>query len=685
MFSDFLLLLFFATSTLLLQFLGFPFLLNWLKKSAPQPEWWAWGRIIGWLVMGLTIWFTAHLGLPINNTVGFWAVFVFWLVAVYYFFPWKSLQSMKKFVRTYRQQIFMQEMLFLTGFLFLGLIRTFNPMVLDLEKFMNIGLMQGYLRSPTLPAIDMWLAGEIINYYSFGHFLGSLLLRFWHVSAEFGFNLLAGWMMGLILMEAYVLIQTLLRNFISIKNKLSWSLAIAGLMGALLIVFGGNSHPIWYWLTNRSFTGYWYPEAVRFINFTIHEIPAYSFVVSDLHAHFWSIPLVLFTIFVAWQWAQTIFDLKIVKSKKLIKNSSLIINNLILGGMLGVLGMTNTWDMMIYGLFLIILGSMMMVASKKTFWVIVMASWQVIAGALIAIAPWWLNFYSIVKGVFWVSGRSPLWQLAVLWSGHVLLSLIAIIMVGFLLKKQPKLKSSTIFILSLGLISLICILLPEVIYFKDIYPTFQRANTMFKFTFQGFILMNLLIGWLIGFLMQKQTWLGIIWRGILLAIIGLFFLLVMNYPFLSYPNYYQQFRKRQSLNGLTWLANANPAEYQAILWLRNQTEGRPVVLEAVGESYSVFARVSAFSGLPTVIGWRAHEWLWRGGPEIPTERSRDVQWIYEKPLSLQASYFLDKHQVRYIFIGNKEREAYKFDLKEVLTLGEIVFQQGSVIILERTR
>ena len=43
-------------------------------------------------------------------------------------------------------------------------------------------------------------------------------------------------------------------------------------------------------------------------------------------------------------------------------------------------------------------------------------------------------------------------------------------------------------------------------------------------------------------------------------------------------------------------------------------EGQPVVLEANGDSYSDYERVSAMTGLPTVLGWYVHEWLWRGDP-----------------------------------------------------------------------
>ena len=42
------------------------------------------------------------------------------------------------------------------------------------KKFMDVGLMNSYLHSPTLPIADMWLAGHTFNYYTFGHYLGAV-------------------------------------------------------------------------------------------------------------------------------------------------------------------------------------------------------------------------------------------------------------------------------------------------------------------------------------------------------------------------------------------------------------------------------------------------------------------------------------------------------------------------------
>lgn len=50
--------------------------------------------------------------------------------------------------------------------------------------------------------------------------------------------------------------------------------------------------------------------------------------------------------------------------------------------------------------------------------------------------------------------------------------------------------------------------------------------------------------------------------------------------------------------------------YQAYIWLNKNVKGQPVVLEACGDSYQNYDnRVSAMTGLPTVLGWYVHEWL----------------------------------------------------------------------------
>jgi len=60
--------------------------------------------------------------------------------------------------------------------------------------------------------------------------------------------------------------------------------------------------------------------------------------------------------------------------------------------------------------------------------------------------------------------------------------------------------------------------------------------------------------------------------------------------------------------------------------------GQPVIVEAQGDSYTDYARISANTGLPTILGWTVHEWLWRGDYSVPAARIDDVRAIYEDGL-----------------------------------------------------
>jgi uncharacterized membrane protein len=188
------------------------------------------------------------------------------------------------------------------------------------------------------------------------------------------------------------------------------------------------------------------------------------------------------------------------------------------------------------------------------------------------------------------------------------------------------------------------------------------------------------------------AWLSISWqqfkakRFIHLSgklVMFLFLLAVMIYPYFGYKSFYANLKHYQGLDGLSWLRKQTPGDYAAILWLRNNVVGQPVILEAVGESYTTYGRISTFTGLPTVLGWRVHEWLWRGGFDIPGQRTTEVKLIYEQPQSAQAHQLLNQYKVQYIIIGSKEREAYpSIKLLELLELGQLVFHQDQTYIIK---
>ena len=93
-------------------------------------------------------------------------------------------------------------------------------------------------------------------------------------------------------------------------------------------------------------------------------------------------------------------------------------------------------------------------------------------------------------------------------------------------------------------------------------------------------------------------------------------------------------------------------------------------------SQSRYGRISANTGLPTVLGWTVHEWLWRGTYDIPAPRIEEVKKMYtgtpEETISL-----LNKYNVSFIIVGKLEKEKYP-DLQEdrFNSIGKVIFSSS---------
>lgn len=639
---------------------------------------WALARPLSWFCLSLIIWLPAHFGLGLNRTFIIYSILIGSIV-VAFIYLFNHHRLILNLFRSRLSLILIEELLFFIGFVGLSLIRGFNPAMLDLEKFMDGGFIASYLRSPTLPAPDIWLSGHTINYYSFGHFMGSIMTRLWNLPLAYTYNLLLGLIAGLGLSLSF----SVAINLISFSRHLSPpkpSLIVAGLTGALLVCFTGNSHTLWYYLSKGSWQGYWYADATRFIHNTIHEFPSYSFVVSDLHGHLWDFPLVLSFLLLYLYWLKRLWYQPRLKVT--------LLSAAALGIFLGGMTMTNMWDLLIYGLLLLTTGLLVLFTHPKNRFLPLLYSALTVGITLALVtAPFFVHFQPISQGIALVSARSPLSQFLALWTSHLLMSLVALTVVLAVLYRrhrrhlQPFSLATPVLILVLIFLAWFLLLTPEVIYFKDIYSGHPRANTMFKFTYQGFILLGLIGAWALGYV-YRQSYFPT-WKRLLVTLfISSCFIAVAPFPLFAYRDYYAGLKTFKSLDGWQWLAHDYPDDYQAILWLNQNITGQPVILESWGESYTTFDRVSAFTGLPTVIGWRVHEWLWRGGFDIAGSRSTDVDTIFQDPTSQKAQELLSLYQVKYLFVGQKEREAYP-QLQETAlkSLGQVVFRSGSTFIV----
>jgi YYY domain-containing protein len=116
----------------------------------------------------------------------------------------------------------------------------------------------------------------------------------------------------------------------------------------------------------------------------------------------------------------------------------------------------------------------------------------------------------------------------------------------------------------------------------------------------------------------------------------------------------------QQMAAMDWF-ESQVSDTQTVLWMDRQT-GTPPFVEKAGLQRGWQNPVSTLTGLPTVAGW-FHETGYRGD-EPYYQRVSDVNIIYETTDDRSRAVLLDKHDVRYIWVGPLEREKY-----DVATLG----------------
>jgi len=314
-------------------------------------------------------------------------------------------QELLDFWRTRRRLILTEEALFWGFFVLFLLIRWGNPdlwhPVMGGEKPMDFAYLNAVTKSVYFPPYDPWHAGGFINYYYFGFVLAATLIRMTGVIPATAYNLLIPTFFAMTAMGAFVVVYNLLEwsnegmgepaNQSKIQNQKS-KIKIA-FLGALFVAVIGNlgeARLITDGLAQLSHVQFatsipgllplvkgldglrvllfehkplpfriewWYWNATRVIPHPsgeagpITELPFFSFLYADLHAHVMTLPYTLLSL------AMIVNVLKrgmmnderrtnIPRSLFSVQHSSFIILPLALS--LGVLWPANTWDFPTY-------------------------------------------------------------------------------------------------------------------------------------------------------------------------------------------------------------------------------------------------------------------------------------------------------------------------------------------------
>ena len=420
-----------------------------------------------------------------------------------------------------------EELIFLAFFLLWTYFAGFRPEAKGTEKFMDYGFMAAMTRSDTLPARDLWYSAGNMNYYYGGQYYAVFLTKLSFTRIQETYNL----MRTLVAAFAFVLPFNLVFHMIreiprKVKAVPGWIAALGGLLAGAAVSLAGNMHYVLYGLFGDVFKlsgyeDYWFPNSTRYIGHNpltddqcIHEFPSYSFVLGDLHAHVVNVMFVLLTVGILYAWMKGIREREeegqVFSVKKLLLEPAVIA----CGVLTGIFHWTNYWDFVIYttaALICIFFTAMYRYRgqAKAVAAATVLQTAEVFVLGTLAALPFTSSFETMVSGIALSKYHTVLYQFLILWGlpfALVLILLLAVLIKYLRAYRGPgrfreffrRVSLSDTFALILGICGIGLVLIPELIYVRDIYENgYARSNTMFKLTYQAFILFGMAMAYAI--------------------------------------------------------------------------------------------------------------------------------------------------------------------------------------------
>ena len=675
-------------------------------------------KIFGIAGAGFLMWLGAAIGIvpfTAGSCLGSVAVFAVICWGVWITFNKKKNKDRKfwQFTGEWYQTALDDELVFTLLFLLWTYVAGFRPAAYGTEKFMDYGFMMAMMRSTTLPAKDLWYAGSKINYYYGGQYFAVFLTKMTHTQVAQTYNLMRTLVAGFCFAVPFGLVRQMVLD--------SWKKEKPALLGGVLagagVSLAGNMHYVvigkllpWirviFHLPKGDYT-YWFPNSTRYIGYypaendkTIHEFPSYSFVLGDLHAHVVNLMFVVALISLVYAMlkhhsSKGALQAEAAGEKNFCKKQVAAALTdpyvLVFAFLIGMFHWTNYWDFVIY----YVMGGMGVIwcnyqkykelekphRMRMTAGISLLHAVWVFLLATIAALPFTLQFQSMVSEVALAQNHSRPYQWWLIWG----LPVIGAVLFFWCVKREGAKKADPFGVL-LGISALGLIVIPEIVYVRDIYEKeYARSNTMFKLTYQAFTMFGILLGYaLIRLWMEKKH----VIRKVLTSAVFACFAGCCFYTATAVHAWFGQVwdpSQYQGLDATAYLETTFPEDAAAIRWLNDNVTGDPVVLEANGDSYSDYERVSAMTGLPTVLGWYVHEWLWRDDTGALNERAQEVETIYTSTNQEEVKALLEKYQVEYIFVGAREREKYESLNESMLqSLGNVVFsdEQSQTYVLQ---
>jgi len=545
--------------------------------------------------------------------------------------------------------------------------RSYHPDISGTEQPMDLMYLNATLNSPTYPPQDPWMAGKRLSYYYFGYVQVGALTSIASVPASEGYNLGLAYTVAASATAIASLVLALARWSLGAKGR-RWA-ARASLVSIMLLLVVGSlsgvfelaaAHGDYSASLFKPFgldalalvprTHSWYPtefwfwwRGSRVIPNTITEFPFFSFLLGDLHPHVMSVPLVLLSLGLAaatWR-GRSLLDLRSHR-KPLVG----IVTAIVIGG----LAFENAWDILTFSTVFagaVLLRNWRAVPGRRAVAASLRYLLPVLGLAVLAYAPWYLDFHSQAGGIYpyvgagtrpaqaflqfglpvfagflvavmaWRGAKKSEVAIAADWAALVvvlpLLVWLAMTSVrgelnaamgdrgtggwltlaiygaaAWVLFTAAFLRRRDAIGLIAGMAAIGVLLLygSELFLIRDVFFDSQpRLNTVFKLSYQAWLLLAVAGG--IGIAMIARALLiGGSRRGLLAAPAGLLVLAGLVYPATALPNRTNGFSQSENtIDGLASVARNDPDEYALTRWVQdNVTPGQQLV-EASGRAW----------------------------------------------------------------------------------------------------
>ena len=775
-----------------LSLVGFPIASTVCGLGRLADRGWAVSRVLALLALAWVTWIGGTLGIIPNSAAGIAAVLVIMGLAAAWL-AYRQRAELLDFVRRRWAVVGVTELTFLAIFAFWALVISEVPAINHTEKPMDFGILNAVANADRFPPEDQWLSGHSIAYYYGGHYVAAMLSTLTGVPTDKAYNLAVATIPAMLAAGIVGLVYNVLR----MAGARAFPALGAGILTAFGITMLGNLSGVlelayvrgvggdwfWNWVAVKGLEapaggdgwlpdGFWWwwrgtrvidtlTETGTSLDYTITEVPVFSFLLGDLHAHVSALPFVTLALTLT----LALVASPIAPGLRWLRRRPGEAAALALT--LGSLAFINAWDFPLY----VAIAAMAAIAcwsawrinrsepgtdssgaastatlGRATGRAVLLALGLVAAGVALFL-PFYQSFDSQAGGIFPVTGpatrpflflvvmgvpaflagalvgrsllalgsptagkrllaapvaafsAAPLfiWLLAVavlvslrpeettladglVW--HRLVLAVPLLVMGGLaaycalvLAASRRPMQWLVFALILAAAGFYLLAGAELFRIVDLFG--NRMNTVFKVYYQAWILLGIAGGVGIYYIVAGPyrlrpsdyraplfRALGIAWAGLAAGLI----LASAYYPVAAVLDRTEWFRDGggfgdNTLAGLDFLRRSDHGEYDAIRWLNDEAEpGR--IVEAVGDGYSNYGRISGTTGRATVLGWEGHQQQWRGDDSAFAGRSHDVATIYQGTDGAETRRLLELYGVRWVVVGPREREAYGDEVDE---------------------